>query len=127
MKLSEYLNSINYTKDDVFLEDPEYATKSYVPYVINRCLSYFPDTILHSNEMNSKSFLDNKMQYDYYRISLRKRNRFSKWLKEEKSNDLQLVKEYFNYSNRQAKEALRILSQDDLKEIRIFLDVGGVK
>jgi|TARA_R110001583_G_scaffold36124_28_gene119167 hypothetical protein len=127
MKLSEYLNSINYTKDDVFLEDPEYATKSYVPYVINRCLSYFPDTILHSNEMNSKSFLDNKMQYDYYRFSLRKRKRFSKWLKEEKSNDLQLVKEYFNYSNRQAKEALRILSQDDLKEIRIFLDVGGVK
>ena len=115
MKLSEYLNSINYTKDDVFLEDPEYATKSYVPYVINRCLSYFPDTILHSNEMNSKSFLDNKMQYDYYRFSLRKRKRFSKWLKEEKSNDLQLVKEYFNYSNRQAKEALRILSQDDLK------------
>ena len=127
MKLSEYLNSINYTKDDVFLEDPEYATKSYVPYVINRCLSYFPDTILHSNEMNSKPFLDNKMQYDYYRFSLRKRKRFSKWLKEEKSNDLQLVKEYFNYSNRQAKEALRILSQDDLKEIRIFLDVGGVK
>ena len=127
MKLSEYLNSINYTKDDVFLEDPEYATKSYVPYVINRCLSYFPDTILHSNEMNGKSFLDHKMQYDYYRFSLRKRKRFSKWLKEEKSNNLQIVKDYFNYSNRQAKEALRILTPEDLQEIRNFLDVGGVK
>tara|TARA_R100000008_G_scaffold86502_1_gene79895 strand:- start:1502 stop:1885 length:384 start_codon:yes stop_codon:yes gene_type:complete len=127
MKLSEYLNAINYSKDDIFLEDPEYANKSYSPYVINRCLSYFPDTILHSNEMNSKSFLDNKMQYDYYRFSLRKRKRFSKWLKEEKSKDLDVVKEYFNYSNRQAKEALRILTSDDLQEIRDFLDVGGVK
>lgn len=127
MKLSEYLNAINYSKDDIFLEDPEYANKSYAPYVINRCLSYFPDTILHSNEMNSKSFLDNKMQYDYYRFSLRKRKRFSKWLKEEKSKDLDVVKEYFNYSNRQAKEALRILTSDDLQEIRDFLDVGGVK
>ena len=121
------MNAINYSKDDIFLEDPEYANKSYSPYVINRCLSYFPDTILHSNEMNSKSFLDNKMQYDYYRFSLRKRKRFSKWLKEEKSKDLDVVKEYFNYSNRQAKEALRILTSDDLQEIRDFLDVGGVK
>ena len=127
MKLTEYLNAVNYTKEPLMDTEDEQVEKKYAPYVINRCLSYFVDTVIHANEMNRVSSCDKKMQFDYYRSAIRKRKRFSKWLKEEKSNDLQLVKEYFNYSNRQAKEALRILSQDDLKEIRIFLDVGGVK
>jgi len=127
MKLGDFLNSINYTKDDVFEQDPEYASKSYLPFIVNRCLSYFPDTILHANEMNKNSHLDNKMQYDYYRLSLRKRKRFSKWLKEEQSNDLEAVKKYYNYSNRQAKDALRILTSEQLEEIHEFLDIGGIK
>tara|TARA_B100001094_G_C18060961_1_gene735035 strand:+ start:595 stop:978 length:384 start_codon:yes stop_codon:yes gene_type:complete len=127
MKLGDFLTSVNYSKEDIFLEDVEYAEKSYPAFVVNRCLSYFPDTIIHANEMNRLNALDTKMQYDYYRFSLRKRKRFSKWLKEEKQEDLDLVKRYYNYSNQKAKEALRVLSSEDLNNIREFLCEGGVK
>ena len=127
MKLGDFLNSINYSKEDLFLEDVEYAEKSYPAYVVNRCLSYFPDTIIHANEMNRLNGLDSKMQYDYHRTAIRKRKRFSKWLKEEKQEDLDLVKRYYNYSNQKAKEALRVLTEDDLQGMRDFCFEGGVK
>ena len=127
MKLGDFLNSINYSKEDIFLEDPEFAEKSYPAFVVNRCLSYFPDTIIHANEMNRLSGLENRLQYDYYRIAIRKRKRFSKWLKEEKHDDLELVKRYYNYSNQKAKDALRILSEKDLSEIKELMFEGGVK
>ena len=127
MKLGDFLNSINYTKDNIFLEDPEYAEKAYPAFVVNRCLSYFPDTIFHANEMNKLSGLNNQIQYDYYRLSLRKRKRFSKWLKEEKEEDLETIKKFYNYSNQKAKDVLRILSKEDLLEIKEKLSTGGVK
>jgi hypothetical protein len=73
LKLSDFLNSINYTKEDIFEEDAEYASKEYPPFVVNRCLSYFPDTILHANAMNQYHLLDNRVQYDYLRHSIRTR------------------------------------------------------
>jgi len=127
MKLGDFLTSINYSKEDLFLEDVEYAEKSYPSFVVNRCLSYFPDTIIHANEMNRLNGLDTKMQYDYYRLALRKRKRFSKWLKEEKQDDLELIKKCYNYSNQKAKEALRVLSDSDLSDIREYMSEGGVK
>ena len=127
MKLGDFLTSINYSKEDLFSDDIEYAEKSYPAFVVNRCLSYFPDTIIHANEMNRLNGLDTKMQYDYYRFAVRKRKRFSKWLKEEKQDDLELVKEYYNYSNERAKEALRVLTEKDLDGIRESSFKGGVK
>ena len=127
MKLGEFLTSINYSKENLFLEDVEYAEKSYPAFVVNRCLSYFPDTIIHANEMNRLNGLDSKMQYDYYRTSLRARKRFSRWLKEEKQEDLDVVKRYYNYSNQKAKDALRILTKEDLIKIKDFMYEGGVK
>jgi|TARA_R110002096_G_scaffold371045_1_gene564533 hypothetical protein len=127
MKLGSFLNSINYSKEDIFLEDPEFAEKSYPAFVVNRCLSYFPDTILHANEMNNLNGLDNRLQYDYYRLSLRKRKRFSKWLKEEKIEDLELIKNFYNFSNQKAKDALRILTKKDLAEIKELMYTGGLK
>ena len=127
MKLTDFLNSINHTKDDIFSDDIEHAEKMYQPFVINRSLSYFSDTVFHANEMNQLNFLDEKMQYDYLRHSIRKRKRFSKWIKNEKIEDLDLIKEYFNYSNRKAQECLAILSEDQIDLIRKEMDTGGVK
>ena len=93
MKLTEYLNSINYTKKDIIKEDID--EKNYVPYVVNRCLSYFPDTIMYASRMNECSILDNKLQYDYYLHSLRARKRFSKWAKKEEISNLDLIKSFY--------------------------------
>jgi intergrase/recombinase len=123
MNLTEYLNSINYSKKNL-MGDTD-AEKSYAPYVINRCLSYFPDTLLHANEMNRLNFLDKKVQYDYYLGSIRARKRFSKWLKKEEDDDIELVKNYFGYSDKRAREALRILSKEDISNIKKELNIGG--
>ena len=90
MKLSEYLNAINHSKDDLLVD--EHAEKKYVPFVVNRCLSYFPDTIMQANEMNMLPNAEKKMQFDYLRHSVRKRKRFSKWLKNENDPRLDSVK-----------------------------------
>lgn len=101
------------------------AEKAYAPYVVNRCLSYFPDTLLHANEMNRLNFLDKKVQYDYYLRSIRSRKRFSKWFKREESKDIELIKQYFGYSDKKAREVLSVLSKDDIKNIKKELDIGG--
>jgi hypothetical protein len=123
MNLTEYLNSINYSKKNLMVDTE--TEKSYVPYVVNRCLSYFPDTLLHANEMNRLNFLDKKVQYDYYLGSIRSRKRFSKWLKKEEDDDIELVKNYYGYSDKRAREALRILSKDDIANIKKEMNIGG--
>ena len=126
-ELKDYLNDINYKKDDLFSEDIEYAEKMYQSFVVNRSLSYFPDTIFHANEMNILNRLDSKLQYDYLKHSVRKRKRFSKWLKNDKLENIDLIKEYFNYSNNKAQEALKILSNEDFSSIRGNMYTGGTK
>ena len=125
MKLGEYLNAINHTKESLMDTDDDMVEKGYQPYVINRCLSYFPDTILQANQMNLHSYLDKKMQFEFLRNSLRKRKRFSKWLKNEESEDFKIVKEYFGYSDRKTKEIINILSQEDIEGIKLDTFKGG--
>lgn len=118
MKLSDFLTAINYSKEPLFDTEDDMIQKDYVPFVINRCLSYFPDTIFHANEMNRLNQLEKRLQFDYLSSAIRKRKRYSKWLKDENSKDLDLIKRNFNYSNSKAKEALSILSTDDIETIR---------
>lgn len=118
MKLTDYLNSINYEKNDLFAEDPEMAEKEYAPFVVNRCLSYFTDTILLSNQMNRHPDLSKKMQYDYLKESIRKRKRFSKWIKNEVSDDLKLVVEHFNCSIPKARDIMPLLSDEFMSSLR---------
>lgn len=125
MNLSEFLNSINYSKKNIMLDTQ--TEKAYAPYVVNRCLSYFPDTLLHANEMNRLSFLDKRVQYDYYLQTIRARKRFSKWLKKEESSDIDLVKEYFGYSDKRAREALRVLTPEQIKSIKKEMNIGGTR
>ena len=122
MELKDWLNSINYNKEDLS-ED----IKSYPPYIVNRCLSGHIDCIMFANEMNLNHQLDKDMQYQFYLNIVRKRKRFSPWLKKDKIKDLELVKKYYNYSNSKAEQALKILTKDQLEYIRLKFDTGGVK
>ena len=117
MKLTDFLNSINSTKKNILDSCPE-AERLYTPFVVNRCLSYFPDTIMQSNEMNMHSHLDNKVQYDYLLNSTRSRRRFSKWFKVENDLDIELIKEHYNVNNRRAKEYKSLMSQSDIESLR---------
>lgn len=123
----DYVNSINHNKRDLMTrtENDELAEKSYVPFIVNKALSYFPDTIFHSNEMNRHNHLDFKLQYHYLLNSIRSQKRFAKWVKKDELNDLDMVKEYYGYNNERASEALSILSSKQLLQIKEKLEKGG--
>ena len=127
-ELKDYLNAINITKKRLMDSDDLSWEKKYPSFIINRCLSSFYDTIMHSNEMNGYHFLPKKMQFDYFINSIRERRRFGgRWLTQKKVKDLELVKEYYDYSNSKAKEALSILTNDQLENIKLNLEKGGRK
>ena len=113
MNLSKVLESINYTKEDVL--DPN--GKDYVPFVVNKSLSYFMDTVAYANEMNKYPFLDKRMQYDYLKGSIRKRKRFSGWVKKDKSDVIDAIIKYYDVSYRKATEYERLLTEDQKQEI----------
>lgn len=123
MTLSDFLNSINQTKENLLQKDPK-LEKEYVPFVINKCFSYFPDTIFYANRMNALPHLDKGMQYDYLLNSISKRKRFSKWVKTEENKDIDTIKEVFGYSDKKAREVLDLLPIDKIKE---FTLKGGQK
>ena len=122
-ELKDWLNSINFTKENL-IEDPD-AISSYPPYIINRCLSGHLDTVLFANEMNKYSNIDKDMQYSFFLYTLRKRKRFSPWLKKEQVDDLDLVKKHYGYSNEKAKVAVNLLTKTQLEYIRNKHDMGG--
>ena len=124
MELKDWLNSINFNKDNLIEEDPT-TIKDYPPYIVNRCLSGHLDCIMFANEMNKYSFLDKDMQYTFYLNTLRKKKRFSPWLRKDKVTDLQSVKQYYGYSNEKASQALKILSKQQLDYIKQRLEIGG--
>ena len=123
MELKDWLNSINFTKENL-IEDPDMIS-SYPPYIVNRCLSGHLDTVLFANEMNRYSNLDKDMQYSFFLYTLRKRKRFSPWLKKEQIDYLDLVKKHYGYSNEKAKIAVTLLTKTQLETIRNKHDMGG--
>ena len=125
-ELKDWLNSINFNKDDLTSEDPE-CIKEYPSYIVNRCLSGHLDTILYANEMNLYPNLDKDMQYQFFLNSLRKRKRFSPWLRKDKVDNLNIIKKYYGYSNEKALQALRLLTQQQLDYIKKRLDTGGMR
>ena len=126
VELKEWLNSINFTKTNLIDEDPE-SIKDYPPFVINRCLSGHLDCILFANEMNKYHFLNKDMQYTFYLNTLRKKKRFSPWLRKDKVEDLESVKQYYGYSNEKAFQVLKILSKEQIEFIKQRLEIGGRK
>ena len=122
MELKDWLNSINFTKEDL----TEHI-KDYPPYIINRCLSGHLDCVMFANEMNKYNFLDKDMQYLFYLNTLRKRKRFSPWLRKDKVTDLECVKKYYGYSNEKASQALKILTPEQISFIKQRLEIGGTR
>ena len=123
-QLKDYLYSINQSKKNI-LDDDLDAEHGYPPYIINRCLSSFTDTILFANEMNKNSHLPKKMQYDFFINSVKPRKRFSPWARKDSIDYLELVKEYYGYNDDKALQALRILNKDQLDTIKKALSKGG--
>ena len=123
-ELKDWLNSINQTKKNLIDEDSS-IEKDYPPYIINRCFSGHLDAILFANEMNMYSFLPKKMQYDFFINILRTKRRFSPWIRKDLVDNLDCVKRYYGYSNEKAKQALKILSKEQLDFIKSKFEIGG--
>lgn len=121
----DFLNSINTTKKDIMVDD--LTEKQYPAFMVNRGLSYFADTILYANEMNRYHHLDNRLQFDFLINTIRKQKRFSKWHKNESSEDVDAIKEYYGYSNEKARQTLSVLTQDQVIELKQKVYKGGKK
>ena len=121
----EYLNAINSTKKDLMID--EESEKAYNPFIVNKSLSYFQDTVLIANEMNRYAHLDNKLQNDFFINIVRKKKRFSKWNKPENESDVEVVKEYYGYNNEKARQALTLLTKEQINELRKKVYKGGRK
>jgi len=126
MELKDWLNSINRTKKNLIDEDPS-TEKEYAPYIINKCLSAEIDCIMFVNELNRYHFVPKKMQYDFLINILRVKKRYTPWLRKDKIEDLDIVKRYYGYSNEKAKQALRILTEEQLTFIKSKFETGGTK
>jgi len=126
MKPFDFVNSINFTKKNLMRDsdNDELSEKSYAPYLTNKSLSYFTDTLLYANEMNRMHFLDNKLQYEFFLNSIRKKKRFAKWAKADSNDDLVMISEYYQISLSKAKDAIRILSHEQLSTIRNKMEQG---
>lgn len=123
-ELSDYLKAINETKEPL-MDEPHWGKPSYPAFVVTRCLSYFPDTLFPVNEMNTRPLIDPKMHFDFLRGAIRKRKRFSKWLKRESDPRVQALVEYYGFSAKKAREALTVLTETQISEIVSAVSRGG--
>lgn len=124
----DFMNAVSFTKADLIgtSETPDITEREYSPYMVNRGFANFEDTILHANELNQRHNLFHRAQFDYYRGALRKRKRFSKWPKADKSVDLDSIQEVYQCNRTVAKLYYKALSKEDLIVIRNKLATGGV-
>ena len=124
-ELKDYLNAVNHTKENVLDTEDEDWEKKYPPFIVNKCVAPFPDTVMLVNEINQLPHLDKKLQFDFLINSLRPRKRYTPWLKAMKLENLEYVKEYYGYSNEKAKSALDILTDEQISAIKRKLYKGG--
>ena len=124
-ELKDYLNAINQTKEPLMDTEDEQWEKKYPPFIVNKCVSPFPDTIMLLNEINQLPHLDSKLQFDFLINSLRPRKRYTPWLKAKKLENLEYVKEFYGFNNEKAKTALDILNDEQISYIKRKLYKGG--
>ena len=124
-ELKDYLKAINKTKEKLMDTDDKMWEKKYPPFIVNKCVAPFSETIHLVNEMNIHHHLDSKLQFDFLLNSLRPRDRYTPWLKAKKIKNIEYVKEYYGYSNEKAKVALDVLDDDQIKTIKNSLSKGG--
>ena len=124
IELKDWLNSINLNKNNIIKEDPD-SERKYAPFIINKCMSGHLDTVLLANEMNMNHSLSKSLQYNFFLNSVRKKKRFSPWLRKDKIKNLDVVKQYYGYSNEKATQVLRILTSEQIAFIKSKLEIGG--
>jgi len=125
--LTKYLTAINYSKEKLLDTDDREWERKYPPFIINKGLSYFSDTVMYANEMNRLHHATKHMQFSFFLNSIKSRKRFSKWLKASKIKDLDVIKQHFGYSNKKAQEVLSILTKEQIDYIKERLYKGGKK
>ena len=119
----DYVKAINTTKKNIMVDDiPE---REYQSFLVNRSLSYFPDTVLYANEMNQHHHLPSRLQFDFFINIIKKRNRFSKWFKPNEIQSIDIIKEYYGYSNEKAKSILSLLNNSQIEDLRQRIYKGG--
>ena len=124
-ELKDYLNAINHTKERLMDTEDEEWEKKYPPFIVNKCLSGFQDTLMLVNEINQHPHLDKKLQFDFLINSIRPRKRFTPWVKAKKLKNLEYVKEFYGYNNEKAKVALELLDEKQISAIKERLNKGG--
>lgn len=120
----DFVNAIQYTKEALIVDD--WSEKQYNSFIINKSLSFGADTVIAANEMNSRPHVEKRLQFDFLINTIRPRKRFNKWLKAEKVEDLEVVKQYYHYNTEKALQALKILSPEQLNTIKERLNTGGL-
>jgi hypothetical protein len=122
----DYVNSILQNKKNLIKD--ELTEKEYQPFLVNRSLSYHKDCIMYANEMNRRHFLDKKLQFDFLLNTVRSQKRpFAKWAKAEKNDDLECIKQVYGFSDTKAREALRLLSNEQIQQLKEQTDIGGLR
>lgn len=121
----DFLNDINYGKSNIMVDD--LVEKQYNAFMVNRGLSYFQDTVLMANEMNLNSHIDNRLQFEFFINIVRKKKRFSKWAKAQTIDDVEVLKEYYGYSTEKARQASKLLSSEQINELKKKVFKGGRK
>ena len=124
-ELKDYLKAINQTKEPLLDTEDEQWEKKYPPFIINKCIAPFADTVMLVNEINQLHHLDKKLQFDFLINSLRPRKRYTPWMKAKKLENLEYVKEYYGYNNEKARYALDILNDEQISSIKTKLNKGG--
>ena len=124
-ELKDYINAINYTKEPLLDTEDEEWIKKYPPYIVNKCIAPFTDSVMLVNEINQLHHLDKKLQFDFLINSLRPRKRYAPWMKAKKLESLEYVKEFYGYNNEKAKAALDILNDEQISAIKEKLNKGG--
>ena len=119
----EFVKAISYTKKDIMVDD--HVEREYNPFIINRAFSYYPDTILYANEMNQNAHLDSRLQFDFFINIIKKRKRFSPWLKPSEVENLEVLKEYYGYSNEKAKSVLSLFNNKQIENLKERIYKGG--
>jgi len=119
----DFVNSINDTKVNIIVD--EWSEREYNPFIVNKALSFAPDTVIYVNEMNSRPHLEKALQYNFLINIIRKKKRFNKWIKKEKIEAIDIVKEYYGYNTEKARQVISILSDDQIQTIKKRLYKGG--
>lgn len=119
----DFINAIHYSKENLIVDD--WSEKQYNAYLVNRGLSFGHDTVIQANEMNSRPHLDKALQNSFLINIIRAKKRFNKWIKPEKIDAMEVIKEYYGYSTEKARQVLPLFSDENINDLKRKLIKGG--